>query len=174
MGTFVLVSGTNNSGKSRFAEQLIAQTKGPRYYIATMQPCTEENFQRIEKHRLQRRELGFQTMECPGQIGDVPLAPEGVVLLEDVSNLLANAIFACDRDAESVFQDICRLQNRCRLLVAVTIAGLEENACNDPATVAYIRELNTLNQRLLARAEGAVTMRNQQPILQKGEIYALL
>ena len=89
MAVLVLISGSNNSGKSVYAEQLIARTSGSRYYIATMRPCTEDNHRRIEKHRAQRKGLGFETLECPCQIGDAPISADGVVLLEDVSNLLA-------------------------------------------------------------------------------------
>lgn len=50
MGTLIMISGANGSGKSRYAERIVARTTGERYYIATMRPCSEENLQRIEKH----------------------------------------------------------------------------------------------------------------------------
>lgn len=62
MGTLILVAGENGSGKSRCAENIVAQTTGRRYYIATMQPCSEENLRRVEKHRRQRRDLRFTTL----------------------------------------------------------------------------------------------------------------
>ena len=73
MAILVLISGSNNSGKSIYAEQLIAKTNGARYYIATMLPCIEDNHRRIEKHRAQRQGLGFDTMECPYQVGNAPV-----------------------------------------------------------------------------------------------------
>ena len=93
MGTLIMISGANGSGKSRYAERIVARTAGERYYIATMRPCSEENLQRIEKHREQRKDLQFTTLECPYQVGAAAVERDGVVLLEDVSNLLANAMF---------------------------------------------------------------------------------
>ena len=76
----VLISGSNNSGKSIYAEQLIAKTIGKRYYIATMRPCTEDNHRRIKKHRAQRQGLGFDTIESRYQLGNAPVSSDGVVL----------------------------------------------------------------------------------------------
>lgn len=124
MGTLIMISGANGSGKSRYAERIVARTTGERYYIATMRPCSEENLQRIEKHREQRKDLQFTTLECPYQVGAAAVERDGVVLLEDVSNLLANAMFERGGDEASVYADIEALCSRCRLLVAVTITGL--------------------------------------------------
>ncbi len=169
----ILVSGPNNSGKSCYAEQLVAQITGSRFYIATMRPCTEQNHRRIQKHRQQRSGLGFQTLECPHKVGDVSVLPGSVVLLEDVSNLLANAMFEKDRTASQVYDDICRLAERCRLLVAVTIAGLEGRGY-DSQTAAYIDALNELNGLLFEKADAAITMHNNTPICQKGDIHDLV
>ena len=57
MAILVLISGSNNSGKSIYAEQLIAKTIGKRYYIATMRPCTEDNHRRIES--TERKDKGL-------------------------------------------------------------------------------------------------------------------
>ena len=124
MGTLIMISGANGSGKSRYAERIVARTTGERYYIATMRPCSEENLQRIEKHREQRKDLQFTTLECPYQAGAAAVERDGVVLLEDVSNLLANAMFERGGDEASVYADIEALCSRCHLLVAVTITGL--------------------------------------------------
>ena len=173
MAIFVLISGSNNSGKSLYAEQLIAKTAGERYYIATMRPCTEDNHRRIEKHRAQRQGLGFDTLECPYQIGDVSVSSDGVVLLEDVSNLLANAMFEKGGSSESVFRDICALADRCRILVVVTIAGLKDDGY-DEETVAYINGLNKINQKLFDKASVAISMREGTPVYQKGDAHVLI
>lgn len=106
MGTLIMISGANGSGKSRYAERIVARTTGERYYIATMRPCSEENLQRIEKHREQRKDLQFTTLECPYQVGAAAVERDGVVLLEDVSNLLANAMFERGGGEASVYADI--------------------------------------------------------------------
>ena len=173
MGMLILISGANGSGKSRFAERIIAQTTGKRYYIATMRPCSAENWQRIEKHRRQRKDLHFTTLECPCQIGTAEVEKDSVVLLEDVSNLLANAMFERGGDEESVYEDIEALRERCRLLVAVTITGLSVVGY-DGETAAYIRALNGLNRRLHDCAAAAVTMKNGEPFTEKGELDEII
>ena len=167
------VVGPNGSGKSRYAERIVARTTGERYYIATMRPCSEENLQRIEKHREQRKDLQFTTLECPYQVGAAAVERDGVVLLEDVSNLLANAMFERGGDEASVYADIEALCSRCRLLVAVTITGLRADGY-DGETAAYIRALNGLNQRLYDRAAAAVAMKDGAPFAEKGDLDEII
>ena len=173
MAILVLISGSNNSGKSIYAEQLIAKTTGDRYYIATMCPCTEDNHRRIEKHRVQRQGLGFDTIECPYQVGNALVSSGGVVLLEDVSNLLANAMFEKGGNSDSVFRDICALADRCRILVAVTIAGLKDDGY-DEETATYVNGLNEINRKLFDKASVAISMQDGTPVYQKGDAYVLI
>lgn len=173
MGSLILISGANGSGKSLYAERLAARAEGSRCYVATMRPCTDDNLRRIERHRAQRQGLGFQTLECPCQVGDAHVPEDSVVLLEDVSNLLANVVFETGGSADSVFQDICILLDRCALLIAVTISGLERGGC-DGETATYIDSLNQLNRRLFDRADTAVELRNQLPVCRKGDIHAYI
>lgn len=173
MPTLVLISGPNSSGKSLYAEQLIAGTTGSRYYIATMLPCTEDNHLRIEKHRARRQGLKFKTIECPYQVGNTPVPSDGVVLLEDVSNLLANVMFEKGGDPDRVFHDICDLAERCRILVAVTITGLKADGY-DEGTSAYIMGLNTINRRLFDKASIAILMQEGIPTYQKGDVHAII
>ena len=169
MGNLIFVSGPNGSGKSLFAESLVAQTQGPRYYIATMDAATEENRLRIEKHRKQRAHLGFETLERSNCVGRDTFPEGSVVLLEDVSNLLSNVLFAEGGTMEAVFADFCNLLQNCSLLIAVTIADLDE-AAYDGETAAYIRSLNTLNRKLFDMAQTAFTMEGGKPILKKGGV----
>lgn len=172
MGQLILISGPNDSGKSRFAEQLAAQTTGPRYYIATMEPAVPENYARIEKHRRQRAGLGFVTLELPHGVGDAPVSPDSVVLLEDISNLLSNALFGRGGSAAEVLEDLTRLQSRCKLLIAVTIGGLSSEGY-DEETAGYIDALNGLSKELFVQASGAARMQDHQPLWQKGGPHAL-
>ena len=172
MGQLVLISGSNGSGKSRYAEKLISRTAGERYYLATMKPQTEENRLRIEKHRRQREGLGFSTFELPWGLEEAAVSPEGVVLLEDVSNLLGNILFERGGSREEALSEILALRDRCCLLVAVTISGLREKGY-EGETASYIHGLNHLNQRLSELAEGVVTMREGQPVWEKGDIHGL-
>lgn len=56
----ILVLGGSGSGKSAFAEALTMSFGGTRAYIATMEPFGEEGRRRIERHRLMRKDKGFE------------------------------------------------------------------------------------------------------------------
>lgn len=169
MGKLILISGESGSGKSRYAEEIAAHTKGQRFYIATMLSQTEENQVRIEKHIRQREGLGFQTLELPYRVGDAPITGDACVLLEDVSNLLANVIFEKGMDGGEVLGDIRRLLERSRVLIAVTIAGLSPEGY-EGETARYIEGLNRLNEQLWERAEVCVTMKDGHPSVTKGAL----
>lgn len=169
MGKLLLISGANDSGKSRWAEQLISALPGKKYYIATMKPVSEDNYRRIEKHKNQRACLGFQTLEQPYKIEQLSLEPESTVLLEDVSNLMANCFFELGQGAGQVFESVEALADSCSLLVAVTISGLESYDY-DEETTSYINALNELNRMLFDRADVAVYMKDGEAECIKGAL----
>lgn len=154
-----LIYGPNSSGKSEYAERLAVKSGGPRIYLATMMPQTEENYQRIEKHRNQRKYRGFTTIEEPWNIKNIAVDRDAVVLLEDVSNLLANGIFQHGANAQQTLEEILYLAKRCRILIVVSISGLSATGY-DEETQRYINQLNWLNDRLLQYASVAVEMQN--------------
>ena len=167
MGKIILISGGNGSGKSAFAEAMVGETAGKRYYIATMVAHSEENHRRIEKHQQQRKELDFTTLELPTLVRDASVEEDSVVLLEDVSNLMANVMFEKGWDARSVCEDILALAERCRLLFVVTISGLSAEGYSGE-TSDYIAALQAVNDYLYERASAAVTLEGGAPRWQKG------
>lgn len=167
MGKLIVISGKNDSGKSLFAENLIAKYKGKLYYIATMIPQTADNRDRIEKHKKQRENLSFTTLELPYSLSEARVE-DGAVLLEDVSNLIANNIFDRDIESDEVLEDILNLTARCPLVVAVTISHLESSDY-EGETAMYIESLNKINDELRNRASVSVIMENGNPVYEKGE-----
>ena len=118
----ILVTGGNGSGKSRFAESVAAGFGGTKYYAATMIPYGPDGEARKQKHIAQRAGLGFVTVECPFALGAVAAYKDDLVLLEDVSNLLANTMFDVEHflPPAAVEADIIALEGRCKVLIAVT------------------------------------------------------
>ena len=167
MGKLIVISGKNDSGKSLFAENLIAKYKGKLYYIATMIAKTEDNRDRIEKHKKQRENLSFTTLELPYSLSEARVE-DGAVLLEDVSNLIANNIFDRGIESDEVLEDILNLTARCPLVVAVTISHLESSDY-EGETAMYIESLNKINEELRNRASVSVIMENGNPVYEKGE-----
>ncbi|MBQ4249148.1 MAG: bifunctional adenosylcobinamide kinase/adenosylcobinamide-phosphate guanylyltransferase [Clostridia bacterium] len=166
MGRLLLIKGENDSGKSAYAEKIAAKAARERYYIATMIPVTRENRMRIEKHRRAREGMGFKTLELSYSVGEADVSPRGAVLLEDVSNLLANVMFEKGGSADEVYRDILSLGERCGVLIAVTISGITGSF--DEETEGYIRALDFLNKRLFDAADAAVVMKDKKPVYIKG------
>lgn len=172
MGKVILISGSNGSGKSHFAEELVGKTTGTRYYIATMVAQNEDNEHRIEKHKRQREGLDFVTLEVPYQVSEVPVEPNSVILLEDMTNLLGNTVFAHGGCGEDVYQDICALAEKCKLLIVVTISGMN-SAEYAGETADYIDSINELNDRLFALSDAAAEMVDGVPQWKKGDSHAI-
>lgn len=92
-----LVVGGSGSGKSAYAEQLAARLSPRRTYVATMRNEGSEARKRIRRHLKQRAELGFVTVECPDSLAPACAeATDGVALVDDLGNLVANALFSAD------------------------------------------------------------------------------
>ncbi len=158
-----LIYGPNGSGKSLYAETEAAAAGKSLVYLATMVAQNEENLRRIKKHRIQRQNKGFRTVEQGWEIQNIRVTAEDTVLLEDVSNLLANGMFAHGGTADQALEQILALAQRCRRMVIVTIQGLQEDGY-DAETAAYIRALNRLNEALAVRACSVTEMRDGVPM----------
>lgn len=105
-----LIIGGSGSGKSAYAEELLFSLPdaGKKYYIATMQVCDEESRRRVQKHRKQREGKRFYTIEQPVHVSGALTqmdAGKKSAMLECVSNLVANEMFAKDIYAEDMYAD---------------------------------------------------------------------
>ena len=118
-GRLLLVTGGAASGKSAFAEELSRSMPrdGKLFYVATMywdrtDPETQE---RVLRHRRQRCGKGFETIERERRIAGLTdwLRPGDVMLLEDLSNLLANEMFPWWEESEGE-PDLFRKKSRFR------------------------------------------------------------
>lgn len=172
----ILVLGKNDSGKSAYAEKIASNiTTGELYYIATMIPYGEDGRLRIEKHRKQREYLSFKTIEESFCLSKISPPFDATLLLEDVSNLLNNAMFDGEKDGttDSVFSDIVSLSEKCQNMVMVSIGFLAAEAKYNDETRHYIDALNQLNEWLTHFADLVIEMHDGKPICVKGDCHAL-
>ena len=97
MAEIILITGGARSGKSRHAQQLAESLSGKRLFVATCPVTDEEMRQRIERHRLDRQDAGWQTVEetvNPGQVLDDN--PDYEVVLIDCLTLWVNNLLFTD------------------------------------------------------------------------------
>lgn len=168
----ILVTGKNSSGKSAFAERLAVRLGAPRCYLATMRPHGAAGARRVARHRAQRAGLGFVTYELPYHLHEAALPAGAIVLVEDVTNLLANIIFELAQEEDAARAELLALRGRARHVVAVTVSGFDETT-DDAATRAYIAALLRLNEALAVAADVVVELREGIPVYRKGDAHAL-
>ena len=170
----ILVTGGSGSGKSAFAESVVMGLKTrPNLYIATMYPFDEECHRRIARHRLMRRDKGFETLECYTGLKDAKIPSSGTTLLECMSNLLANEQFELGgTDVEildRIQQGIQNLKEQTEDLIIVTNEIFSDGCRYDAETVRYIRLLGNLNIRMAEEADAVTEVVYGIPIRRKGE-----
>ena len=159
-----LVLGPNGSGKSAIAEQLVRDAAqdhptGVMVYLATLVPADEDGHARVAKHRKMREGHDFLTVESP--LADMGEVKADVILLEDVSNLLANFTFS-DQHPDPVtatLEQVDHLRQACIHLIAVTIGGLTVESDFDGPTIVYIDALSQVNSRLILLADRVIDTR---------------
>lgn len=171
----IVVTGGSGSGKSAYAEKQILQFgEMPRYYIATMENRDAESQKRVDRHRAMRADKKFVTVECPYDLQEIQLEKAGAVLLECMSNLVANELFVKDgmahmeQTVEKIVKGIQRLKAQCRHLVVVTNEVFSDGLQYDEWTGEYIRCLGMVNQHLSELADQVVEVVYTIPVMQKG------
>lgn len=178
MYMFVMVTGGSGSGKSEFAENTVLSlyqkdTKAPFIYIATMKPFGQEAAQRIARHKAMRAEKHFETIECFTNLKEAPIAEGSVVLLDCMSNLVANEMYEEEGAKEEVIQAVSEgiyaLKNKCRDLVIVTNEVFTDGCTYDESTVTYIERLGKVNEIMAGLADRVVEVVCGIPIKLKGE-----
>lgn len=172
-----IVYGGSASGKSSYAESfaMSLQGEGRLLYIATMYPykwnTTEidpETMQRIERHRAMRADKGFDTVECYRHVEHIVAKRQDVLLLECMSNLLANEMYLeQDSDAGSdmaetmspvsnkIVQALIDLSTRVQDVVIVTNDVFSDGGSltYDESTREYVKNLAEINCALARVAE---------------------
>ena len=169
----VLVTGGSGSGKSEYAENRLLDLretwmrnveeyhknydkKMPEsYYIATMFPYDEESRQRVKRHRAMRAEKQFETIECYNNLKKISFEKSGFILLECISNLIANERYqenGCGLErqklAEYVVEEVGYCVENAIHIVIVTNEVQSDGIRYDDETMHYQEVLGIVNRRL--------------------------
>lgn len=167
-----IVTGGSGSGKSAYAEdKVLAFGEAQRVYIATMHPFDEESHKRIERHRKMRAGKGFETVECYTGLKDVKLPSGCVVLLECMSNLVANEMFeeqgAHEQTVKDIMSGIDELVRQAAHVVIVTNEIFSDAVVFDKEMASYLEYLGKINQAVALRADEVVEVVYGIPVYQK-------
>ena len=179
-----LIIGGSGSGKSAYAEDYMVSISEDRkkYYIATMQIYDEEGKRKVERHRMLRGGKGFSTIEQPVDIGNAAGKLEDgdkTALLECISNLTANEMFLEEVPGteevitEKIVGGIAVLNRELTHLVIVSNNVFEDGNVYDKTTMAYIRAMGRINQKLAEMADEVVEVVVGIPIVIKAKNVSL-
>ena len=179
-----LIIGGSGSGKSAYAEDYTISLSEDRkkYYIATMQIYDEEGKRKVERHRMLRGGKGFSTIEQPIDIGKAAEKMEDgerTALLECISNLTANEMFLGEIHGteeaitEKIVGGIAVLNRELTHLVIVSNNVFEDGNVYDKTTMAYIRAMGRINQKLAEMADEVVEVVVGIPIVIKAKNVSL-
>jgi len=166
----VLVTGGSGCGKSTWAEQLVSSLpEENRVYIATMQVYDDESVKRVERHRAQRADKGFRTIECEKDLASADIEEGSVVLLEDLVNLMANEMFD-GGDVSRIVPALNELAKKCSHLVMITNDVFSDGIEYAESTQEYIRQLAEINKAAAQMADHVVEVVYSIPTQVKGEL----
>lgn len=174
-----VIMGGSGSGKSSFAENYICQKQkerkeGKLLYVATMQPFGEEVLKKIKRHKKQRANKGFLSIEQYQDIGQVESVDgQTFILLECLSNLLANEMYIEGKKQKSVWKKIVdglqSLEEKCAHLVLVTNEVFSEGKVSWEDGEHYLNEFGKLNVELAQKADQVYQIKAGIPIIKKDQ-----
>ena len=172
----VFLSGGATCGKSSLAQDLtlaLAQG-GHRYYVATLIPTGKEDDERIRLHLLDRAGMGFETLECFGDIMDIA-DREGAFLVDSVTSLIQNALFPVEKNYE---MDLAAAKRCADSLVAFAAGVRHAVFVSDyiysdagrysESTEAYRKCLAEADRRLAQVCDTVIEVSAGQIIIHKG------
>lgn len=159
---FITVTGGSGSGKSEIAEAIAdALCRGQKLYAATMIAWDEESRKRIRRHREQRQGRHFRTLECPSGIKETEFPKrESLILLECISNLAANELYAGKdfqmqdpkKVTERIIQGILHFEENSEHLVVVT-NEMFHNGTMTGEMQAYLDVVGRINRFLIEKSD---------------------
>jgi adenosylcobinamide kinase/adenosylcobinamide-phosphate guanylyltransferase len=165
-----LVLGGARSGKSRYAESLIAALPPPWTYVATAAAGDAEMAERIGVHRA-RRGSDWHTIEAPRALAQAfGVCGKTPVLVDCLTLWLSNLMLA-DADIE---KEIARMETALAAATAPLVLVANEvgyGIVPDHPLGRRFRDLQgLLNQRIAARADRVVLVVAGLPLVVKGTL----
>lgn len=171
-----LISGGCKNGKSFYAQKIAKQSGTPLYYIATMIPHDAEDDARVLRHQRERAGWGFETLECGMDILSCldHADPKGSFLLDSVTALLSNEMFAPDgfhpEAPEKIASELCQFVDRAPNTVLVSDFIHSDAAAYDEWTQAYRRGLAHIDRALARACDRVIEVVSGQIICYKGAL----
>lgn len=169
----ILLSGGCKNGKSSNAQTIVcnlAKKAGVApIYFATMIPHDSEDDERIQKHRDERKNFGFETIECGKNVGEAAnkLGQGSVVLFDSLTALVANEMFDGRTNLNSLFGEEKKIiQKLCSDLSLLTEKASSVVFVSDGIFCDGIvyDKMTELYRRILAKTENFIAKKCDEVI----------
>ncbi|MDN4606040.1 bifunctional adenosylcobinamide kinase/adenosylcobinamide-phosphate guanylyltransferase [Sporosarcina highlanderae] len=176
-GKLTFISGGVRSGKSAYAEAMLVKgattAKGRLIYIASGRPVDDEMQHRIEKHKQDRAEQAWITIEQPTNLYEVlPFIQQNDFVLWDcLTTWLANELYTehdgrfciqldgcMEKKAKQMLGTVDLIRSKSAHLVIVSNEVLDEFPSTYDETRKYSEWIGRLHQKLVALSDNAVEM----------------
>jgi adenosylcobinamide kinase/adenosylcobinamide-phosphate guanylyltransferase len=157
------VLGGARSGKSRYAEELVARAPPPWTYVATAEASDEEMSQRIAHHR-SRRDARWRTLDAPLDLAGAIAGLAGPALIDCLTLWLSNVMLAgrdVEAESERLLAELTRTAST--LVVVSNEVGLGL-VPQTPLGRTFRDAQGRLNQRVAATADRVVFMAAGLPL----------
>jgi len=165
-----LVLGGARSGKSRYAESLLAASPPPWAYVATAEAGDHEMAVRIRAHRA-RRGRNWTTIEAPRDLPAALAACASMPVLVDCLTLWLSNLMLAEADIE---EETAHLERALAAGAAPIVLVANEVGSGivpeHPLGRRFRDQQGVLNQRLAARADRVVLMVAGLPLAVKGTL----
>ena len=165
-----LVIGGARSGKSRYAEGLIAAQLPPWIYVATAEAGDHEMLARIRAHR-KRRGAHWRTIEAPRELVAALTANHGGPVLVDCLTLWLSNVMLAEMNVELEIEtlDAALAAAAAPIVLVANEVGL--GIVPEFPLGRRFRDLQgILNQRMAARADRVILMVAGLPLAVKGTL----
>lgn len=173
----ILLVGGSKSGKSIAAQKyskLIENKEGALYYLATMKASDLEDMKRIENHLLERKGLGFITIEKDKDLKDIVdnLSKKDTILLDSITSLVTNEMFDNGsfiiNVSDKIIKEIRLISEKIENLIIVTDYLFSDGIIYDNYTESFRREMGKLNINLASIADIVIEYSFNNEIIHKG------
>ena len=163
-----LVIGGARSGKSRYAETLIAALPPPWIYVATAQALDAEMTARIEAHRA-RRGSDWTTVEAPRELAAALAVHGQAPILVDCLTLWLSNLMMADAPIDAEVDRLAQALAEATAPVVLVANEVGSGIVPDNALARRFRDLQgALNQRIAAQADQVVLVVAGLPLIVKG------
>lgn len=130
----------------------------------------------MQRHRKMRQGKGFETVECYTGLDKIRLPENCTVLLECMSNLVANEMFqeegAHENTVEAVLKGVRHIREQAENLVIVTNEIFSEAADYQGETELYQEYLGQINQKIAEIADQVVEVVYGIPVYHKNKLLS--